>query len=130
MLPIFTRAMISDDTKLYALGPKELMRQPATRMRITEGLVQKKMKLQEEHLVGQHGSILYTIDKRSGKVLSGVSLDSVPEHDGMAAAYGQLYISMADGTLVCLGAQGKSLQPLQATEIATLNENAKPPTSN
>jgi hypothetical protein len=124
MLPIFTRAMISDDTKLYALGPKEIMRQPAMSARITEASVQEKMKRQEEHLLGQHGSILCTIDKQSGKILSGLSLDSVPEHDGMAAAYGQLYISMIDGTLVCLGAQGKPLQPLQATEIATLNENA------
>jgi hypothetical protein len=32
-------------------------------------------------------------------------LDSPPIFDGMAAAYGRLYVSMTDGSLVCMAEQ-------------------------
>ena len=38
-----------------------------------------------------------------GKPLGQLKLDSVPAWDGMAAAGGKLFLSTADGKVLCLG---------------------------
>ncbi|UCE49901.1 MAG: PQQ-binding-like beta-propeller repeat protein, partial [Phycisphaerales bacterium] len=49
------------------------------------------------------GAALIALSADDGAELGRCSLDSVPVFDGMAAAYGRLYISMRRGSLVCLG---------------------------
>ena len=71
MLPILVRAMVASDSRLFVLGPAELMRQDEIKNRITEDSVQKLMVEQEKGLNGKSGSILLSVDKRSGKLLSG-----------------------------------------------------------
>jgi hypothetical protein len=51
-------------------------------------------------------------------------MDSVPVFDGMAGAYGKVYVSMADGTLRCLGKSGRELDPIPETSIAAFNADA------
>ena len=51
---------------------------------------------------GEQGSVLITVSATDGKELAHCRLDSCPVFDGMAAAYGRLYISMTDGSLLCL----------------------------
>ena len=48
-------------------------------------------------------SVLAAFDARDGQVLSKTSIDSQPVFDGMAAAYGRLYVSAIDGTVGCFG---------------------------
>ena len=74
MLPILVRAMVASDDRLFVLGPKELMRQDEIKRRITEEEVQQLMAEQEKALDGESGSILLTVDKQSGKILSGYRL--------------------------------------------------------
>jgi outer membrane protein assembly factor BamB len=50
----------------------------------------------------QQGSLLIALSASDGRELAQYELDSLPVFDGMAAAYGQLYISMKDGGLLCL----------------------------
>jgi outer membrane protein assembly factor BamB len=50
----------------------------------------------------KQGSLLIAVSASGGKELAQYQLDSCPVFDGMAAAYGQLYISMKDGSLLCL----------------------------
>jgi outer membrane protein assembly factor BamB len=50
----------------------------------------------------KQGALLMAISASDGKELAQYQLDSCPVFDGMAAAYGQLYISMNDGRLLCL----------------------------
>jgi hypothetical protein len=38
-----------------------------------------------------------------GKVLGEYSLEAEPVFDGMVAAYGKLYLSLKDGSVVCYG---------------------------
>jgi outer membrane protein assembly factor BamB len=47
-------------------------------------------------------AILMAISASDGTELSQYQLDSSPVFDGMAAAYGRLYVSMEDGSLLCL----------------------------
>ena len=127
MLPILVRAMVASDSRLFVLGPDELMRQDEIKNRITEDAVQKLMVEQEKALNGKSGSILLSVDKRSGKILSGYRLPTAPVLDGMAGAYGHLYISATDGTLCCLADDGQALVALPAAKIADLNKNSAPP---
>jgi hypothetical protein len=46
---------------------------------------------------------LMAISASDGAELARCPLDCPPVFDGMAAAYGRLYISMKDGSLLCLG---------------------------
>jgi len=82
---------------------------------------------QEKALNGESGSILLTVDKQSGKILSGLRLPTSPLLDGMSGAYGNLYIATTDGTLCCLGGDGDALAALTDEKIDQLNANATPP---
>ena len=48
------------------------------------------------------GAALIALSADDGTELGRCSLDSIPVFDGMAAAYGRLYISMKNGSLLCL----------------------------
>ena len=127
VLPILVRAMVASDDRLFLLGPEELLRQDEIKQRITEEEVQQLMAEQEKALNGKSGSILLTVDKQSGKILSGARLPTAPLLDGMAGAYGNLYISTTDGQLCCLSDDGRGLDTLSAEEVEDLNSNSTPP---
>jgi outer membrane protein assembly factor BamB len=48
------------------------------------------------------GAALLALSASDGTELGQCSLDSTPVFDGMAAAYGRLYVSMKNGSLLCL----------------------------
>jgi outer membrane protein assembly factor BamB len=50
----------------------------------------------------KQGSLLMALSASDGRELAQYRLDSSVVFDGMAAAYGRLYISMEDGSLLCL----------------------------
>ncbi len=82
---------------------------------------------QEQALNGESGSVLLTVDKQSGKILSGYRMPTAPLLDGMSGAYGNLYISTTDGQLCCLGEEGQGLDALTKAEVDQLNEDSTPP---
>ena len=127
VLPILVRAMVASDDRLFVVGPEELLRQDEIKRRITEEEVQKLMVEQEKALDGKSGSILLAVDKNSGKILSGHRLKIAPLLDGMAGAYGNLYLSTTDGQLCCLSDDGDGLDTLSAEEVEELNKNSTPP---
>ena len=51
---------------------------------------------------GSGGALLWAVNKADGKKLAEYRLDSPPVFDGMAAAYGRLYVSDTEGRVVCL----------------------------
>ncbi|MFO8013756.1 MAG: PQQ-binding-like beta-propeller repeat protein [Phycisphaerae bacterium] len=56
-------------------------------------------------LEGRKGGILAVVGAADGKVAATHDLASPPVFDGMAAARGRLYLSLTDGTVVCMGGQ-------------------------
>jgi len=74
---IQVRAMVLADKVLFVAGPQE----------------------SDE----KQGALLMAISASDGTELAQYRLDSSPVFDGMAAAYGRLYVSMNDGSLLCLG---------------------------
>jgi hypothetical protein len=57
------------------------------------------------HIYGepiQDEGILLQIDGTSGKILSQIQLPACPMFDGMSAARGSLYVSLENGSVMCL----------------------------
>jgi hypothetical protein len=52
---------------------------------------------------GRKGSILRAVSAADGKTLAELRLDTPPVWDGLIAAEGRLFVSLADGSLACLG---------------------------
>ena len=53
--------------------------------------------------LGGKGGILRTVSKTDGKVLREIKLPAAPVFDGLSAASGHVYVSLKDGSVVCLG---------------------------
>ena len=51
---------------------------------------------------GRNGALLWSVSTKDGKRLAEYKLESVPVFDGMAAANGRLYMSMKNGSVLCL----------------------------
>ena len=98
--------MLLSDDKLYILGPQELERQVTVNRLVTTDAMQSTMREQLEALNGNRGSKLLVVNATNGKILSEANMESVYVFDGMAGAYGRVYVSMVDGTLRCLGRSG------------------------
>jgi len=84
-LKIHVRTMVLADKVLFIAGP-----------RIDAG--NGRTDLNESRQ-----AVLIAISAYDGTELARYRLDSTPVFDGMAAAYGRLYVSMEDGNLLCLG---------------------------
>ena len=56
---------------------------------------------------GRRGGKLVAVSAKTGKLLFERSLDQAPVFDAMIAARGRLFISMRDGSIICLGAKDK-----------------------
>ncbi len=83
-LKIHIRAMILADKVLFVAGP---------RMDTSD---------RQKGFNKSSGAVLMAISASDGSELARYQLDSTPVFDGMAAAYGRLYISMEDGNLLCM----------------------------
>jgi hypothetical protein len=81
-LPVLARAMVLARNTLFMAGPPDVF--------ATDGPTDNKE------------SILYVALAEDGRELARYKLDSSPVFDGMAAAYGRLYIAMEDGCVLCL----------------------------
>jgi hypothetical protein len=54
---------------------------------------------------GRKGGTLWTLSAASGEKLAEYKLESPPVFNGMAAAGGQLFVTLKSGTVLCMGAK-------------------------
>ena len=52
----------------------------------------------------ENDSVLEVISTADGRTLREFPLEAEPVFDGMAAAYGRLYMAMKDGKILCMAA--------------------------
>jgi hypothetical protein len=64
--------------------------------------------------VADPGGALTVFSSADGKKLAERKLPGTPVWDGMAVAYGRLYVSLEDGSVVCLGAAGTGTPTMAA----------------
>jgi outer membrane protein assembly factor BamB len=101
-LPMQVRALALAHRTLFVAGPPvvvdeekvfDSLRDPATRAKLAE---------QDAALAGRSGALLWAVAAADGTRLAEYQLDAPPAWDGMAAANGRLYLSTADGKVMCL----------------------------
>jgi len=96
-VPVFARALVLADRRLFLAGPPEL---DDTRR---SELTLKDADKAEAVFLGGHGSLLCVHDATDGRPLAEYKLASTPVFDGMIAAQGRLFVSLQNGSLVCYG---------------------------
>jgi outer membrane protein assembly factor BamB len=101
--PLLVRAMTLAGETLFIAGPPDLVDEQASfqQLAIGDEEIQADLARQEAALEGAQGGILRAVSAKEGSVLADYHLDALPVWDGMAAAPGQLYLSTADGNVLC-----------------------------
>jgi outer membrane protein assembly factor BamB len=102
-IPLTVTAMTLADKTLFVAGPPDLLDEEAAWKNIYDPKTQQDAEAQLKSLQGAKGSALWALSAETGEKLSECPLPSAPIYDGMAAAYGKLYVALADGSVVCLG---------------------------
>ena len=104
-LPLIVRAMVLADKTLFVAGPPDLIDEEETFSKLVarDPRVGEILAQQDAALEGDQGALLWAIDAKTGEKLAELKLKSLPTWDGLAAAGGRLYLTTADGELICLG---------------------------
>lgn len=101
-LPLFARAMVLAERTLFVAGPPDVIDEPQVFKQIAEPQVKAQIAKQAAALNGDQGAMLMAISTDGGQRLAEYQLDGLPVFDGMAAAGGNLFISMTDGRVICM----------------------------
>jgi outer membrane protein assembly factor BamB len=64
---------------------------------------------------GRKGGLLWTLSATDGAPTGELELPAPPVWDGLAAAGGNLYLPLKDGTVLCLDAANGKLPPPKST---------------
>ncbi|UCG58058.1 MAG: PQQ-binding-like beta-propeller repeat protein [Phycisphaerales bacterium] len=100
-VPLFARAMVLADGKLFLAGPPDIIDEPKAFRQIDDPQVQRSLNEQAAALGGEKGALLLTVSATDGKELARCDLDSLPVFDGMAAARGRLFMATTKGRILC-----------------------------
>ncbi|MGQ9574604.1 MAG: outer membrane protein assembly factor BamB family protein [Thermoguttaceae bacterium] len=118
-------AMVLTQGTLFAAGPPDVENEEQSAKSLADPQVQARLAEQSAALEGRRGGLLVAVRAADGQRLVGYRLDAMPVFDGMIAAGGRLYLTTAEGTVLCLGAgQG---QPLPQTPEATAAPRPRDP---
>jgi outer membrane protein assembly factor BamB len=103
---LMARAMVLTDEFLFTAGPEVFDEKKTVEYLMTNRTDDADLPDVLENALdsyeGRKGGMLSVTDKADGKVLFECELDSTPVFDGMIAADKKLFISMVDGSVVCL----------------------------
>jgi hypothetical protein len=91
------------DKTLFVAGPPDVDDEHAGWGKHLDSDVDARHTQQVAALEGKMGGLLWVVSAADGQKLAEYKLDSVPVFDGMIAADGQLYLSLKDGTILCMG---------------------------
>ena len=93
------RALVLASDRLFAAGTPDLGEKAA------EGLFFKNPAEALDAFEGRKGALLCVVSAADGKTLAQYKLDQPPVFDGMSAAGGRLFISLKNGSVICMGAR-------------------------
>ena len=103
-------AMVLADKVLFAAGPPDVEDEVKSARMLADPETRKKLAEQSAAFEGKRGALLVAVAAGTGKKLAAYRLAAMPRFDGMIAANGRLYLSMADGKVLCLSPdKGKPL---------------------
>ncbi len=102
-IPFHARAMVLVGDTLFAAGPPDVLNEERAFARIDDPSTRKALDEQLDALAGSKGAELWAVSTADGNVIRKLKMDSIHVFDGMASTRGKLYISMQNGTVICLG---------------------------
>ncbi|NOZ23318.1 MAG: PQQ-binding-like beta-propeller repeat protein [Planctomycetes bacterium] len=109
-MPLLVRAMVVTDEAVFTAGPMAKVDEMDVYMGYGDPDVQARMREHVASFEGKRGAFVMAVSKADGKKLCAYRLKSAPIFDGMIAANGRLFVSTADGKVLCLGAgEGRAL---------------------
>ena len=106
-LPFFVRAMVLAGDTLFVAGPPDLVDEASVHRKLGDESTQQLLAEQKAAYRGARGAHLWAISSRDGKALATRELPALPSFDGLVAAYGRLYLTTADGSVLCLASAGE-----------------------
>jgi hypothetical protein len=102
-IDLLVRGMVLCDKVLFVAGPPDLFGvAPGDTPHPYARASAESLQAQREALEGKKGSLLWAVSADDGKKLSETELDGLPTWDGLVAARDKLYLTLQDGTVICL----------------------------
>ncbi len=101
--PLFPQSILLVGDQLVAAGARDLIDEERTFERLTQrdDSVLAELEAQDRALRGEEGALLWILSTKDGSPILEQAIDSPPVWDGMAAAYGRLYLCGQDGVVRC-----------------------------
>jgi len=93
--------MLLADKTLFVAGPPDVLDEVQAFKYPDEPDVPAILSRQNAALVGKEGALLWVASASNGQRLAQYNLKALPVWDGMAAAGGRLYMTLADGRVIC-----------------------------
>ncbi|MBM3858531.1 MAG: methyltransferase domain-containing protein [Verrucomicrobia bacterium] len=121
-------SMALADKTLFVAGVPDLVDEEKLSNTLGDLEVKKKLAEQEAALEGKRGALLAAIGVEDGKKIATYRLKAAPVFDGLATAYGQVYLSTLDGKVHCFGAGGSQPLPAATDQVVTPRGDADKPT--
>jgi outer membrane protein assembly factor BamB len=98
-IPLLVKALVVTDDTLFVAGPPDVVK--SEEQEGDGALVLSNSQEVLDAWNGKKGGILWAVSRTDGSKQAEYKLESSPVFDGMAAAQGSLYLSTADGCVVC-----------------------------
>jgi outer membrane protein assembly factor BamB len=104
-IPLFVRAMIKTGDTLFVCGPPDMIDEVESfaRLAARDPRINELLADQDSAMEGHHGALLRAVSATNGETLSEYNLPSLPAWDGLATSAGRLYLTTADGKVICFG---------------------------
>ncbi len=106
-VPLYVQAMVLTDKTFFIAGPTRFNEQETGQYLATSRTdsfqLNPFLKDALDTFEGRKGGVLLATDKTTGQKLDELELPSSPVFDGMIAANARLYVSLKNGTVLCMG---------------------------
>lgn len=95
--------MVLAGYNLYIVGPPDLIDEEATFQQLAakDKSVEQLLETQDAAIEGKQGGKLVTVNSETGEIQNTIELDTLPSWDGLAGAYGRLFLTTLDGRVIC-----------------------------
>ncbi len=101
-IPLHVRAIALAGATLFVAGPPLVVDEEKVYDDPYGPAIKAKLAEQDAALAGRAGALLLAVSAADGEKLGESKLDAPPVWDGIAVAYGRLYVATTDGRVVCM----------------------------
>jgi outer membrane protein assembly factor BamB len=104
-VPVFARAMVLTKDSLVVTGPPDLVDEEYAleRLAAKDPAIHEELRKQDEAMNGSIGGRFWVVSTKDGSRTTDFEIDALPVWDGMATAYGRIYVATTDGRVLCMG---------------------------